>query len=246
MSEAENPLPPLSTRQKLFVGLILTAGIALAGATALAYIKPPRVERDISAEAKILLRSVKSTALSESLNHYLETGDGFFVDSMAHPLLGKKAPDFRLPDHRTDPISLSTLLKNGPVVVVFYLGYSCDHCVAQLFGMQEDLKYFEELGASIVAISPDSPDKTTEKFKQHGPFKFPVVADYKSRVAEQFGVHQAATDRDDDMLLHATFVIDRDGIVRWVKTGENPFFHNPTLLRELAKIKGMAPPIKRS
>lgn len=232
--------------QKLFIGGMLTVGLALLLLAGYSYLKPRPPERNVALEATNLLRSVKATPLSQGLQHYIETGDGFFVETAAHPLLGKKAPSFSLPNHRTDPVALNGLLKRGPVVLVFYLGYTCDHCVAQLFGLNEDLKYFDELGVTVVAVSPDSPDKTTERFKRYGAFQFPVLADYKNRVAAQFGVYQPETASEQEMLFHATFVIDANGIVRWAKLGETPFYHNPTLLREIAKLKGAAPSVKRS
>ena len=68
----------------------------------------------------------------------------------------------------------------GDRVAIAWLGHACghcDHCVSQLFDLNEDVERFKELGAQIVALSPDAADVTRERYKQYGPFKFPVLAD---------------------------------------------------------------------
>ena len=74
-----------------------------------------------------------------------------------HPLVGKPAPDFAGTDVDGKPWELKEALKKGPVVVVFYLGYYCNHCVSQLFDANEDYKYFRELGAEVVAVDMNFP-----------------------------------------------------------------------------------------
>jgi peroxiredoxin len=92
-------------------------------------------------------------------------------------------------DHHNHKRSLKELLEKGPVVLVFYYGYFCDHCVSQLFALQADIKYFHDLGAEVVAISPDTPEITRERYKEYGAFDFPVLSDPDNKVAELFGVN---------------------------------------------------------
>lgn len=193
---------------------------------------------DLAEEAKKLVRKEKPAPLSGKLEEILEEGERVHFETKEHPLLGKVAPEFTRNDVDGKPWSLNDALKKGPVVVVFYLGYYCNHCVAQLFDVNEDIERFRELGAEVVALSPDAPEMTRERYKQYGSFKFPVLSDRKSSVAEAYGIYTPAHDGKTETLLHGTFILDQQGVVRWATFAETPFGHNPTLLYELAKIKG--------
>jgi peroxiredoxin len=175
------------------------------------------------------------TLLAESREKSLPT--------LAHPLLNQSAPTFELRDHNSQKQSLSEHLSRGPVVVVFYYGYYCNHCVSQLFALQDDIAKFRELGAEIMAISADTPQQTTKKFAKYGQFTFPVLSDPENKTAEAYSIYAPAREGKKERLLHGTFVLDRDGVVRWCHYGDAPFTANATLLVELAKIQGRLPEI---
>ncbi|HEY1067385.1 MAG TPA: redoxin domain-containing protein, partial [Pirellulales bacterium] len=158
-----------------------------------------------------------------------------------HSLLGHPAPAIALNDATDRQRALSESLKNGPVVLVFYYGYSCNHCVSQLFDLQEDLKYFRELGAEIVAISPDSPAETREKFAEYGRFDFTVLSDPDNRAAEAYEAFHRGQSGAMEFSQHGTFVIGRDGRVAWAYLGPSPFADNATLLHVLARLEGRDP-----
>ncbi len=226
----------------LFCALLVAVGFVFLGLAVrrqfLAREEQPRAmeEYDLAAEAKKLVRQNKPQPLSEPLEKILEEAKRVHFDSYKHPLVGKPAPDFAGIDVDGQPFELKEALKKGPVVVVFYLGYFCNHCVSQLFDVNEDIERFHELGAQVVALSPDAVEVTRDRYKQYGAFKFPVLADRGSKIADVYGVKDAKSGD----VLHGTFVIDQQGIVRWAAFGETPFGHNATLMYELAKIKGIA------
>src|SRR5271167_2756897 len=72
--------------------------------------------------------------------------------------VGDPAPGFTLPDALGRPVSLADLLAEGPVVAVFYRGEWCPYCNLQLHALQAALPTIRELGASLVAISPQAAD----------------------------------------------------------------------------------------
>ena len=129
------------------------------------------------------------------------------------------------------------------MVLIFYYGYHCVACVRQLFDVNKDLPLFREVGARVVAVSPDPPELTRQRFQQHGPFDFPVLSDPGNKAAQAYGVFKPAPDGTTaDIRRHGTFVIDRDGTVQWVNVGDAPFRRNPALLYQLAKMEGRLPP----
>jgi len=148
--------------------------------------------------------------------------------------VGQSVPEFTLPDAFGNEVSLKTLLAQGPVVVSFYRGEWCPFCNLELLALQEALPKIKELGASLIAISPEKPDHgivATEKNK----LTFPVLSDLGNKVARQFGiVFQVGQelrefsknvfkndlalrngDQSYELPVPATFVIDKPGTVRF-------------------------------
>src|SRR5258707_14299440 len=67
---------------------------------------------------------------------------------------GEAAPDFTLPDAYGNPVTLSTLLALGPVVLTFYRGDWCPYCNLALRAYQSVLPEMKALLATLVAVSP--------------------------------------------------------------------------------------------
>lgn len=230
----------LTLPQILFIACVVVGLLTVGVVTAAKYMVPPPREENIARQAELYLRQRKGAPLSASMDEFLSKPDLHLIASDTHPLLGKPAPDFTLADHLGQPVRLCDLIAQGPVVVIFYYGYWCDHCVAQLFGVHEDIARFRELGARVVAVSADSSKLTKERFEQYGAFAFPTLSDEENKAASLYGCTVKAPDGS-MQALHGTFVIGSDGIVHWANTGHQPFLGNPTLLFELAKVEGRLP-----
>ena len=70
---------------------------------------------------------------------------------------GDQAPDFTLLDPRGTAVRLSHLLEQGPVVITFYRGAWCPYCHLALRACQQALPQLQAGGATLVAISPQTP-----------------------------------------------------------------------------------------
>lgn len=99
--------------------------------------------------------------------------------------VGDSAPDFILPDAYGKPITLSILLKSGPVVLSFYRGDWCPYCNFALRAYQAILPEIIALHGSLVAISPQNPDNTLLTV-EHKELSYPVLSDVGNRVARQY------------------------------------------------------------
>ena len=100
---------------------------------------------------------------------------------------GAQAPDFTLPDARGNAVTLSHLLTQGPVVMTFYRGQWCPYCHLQLRAYQEALPHMQAREATLVAISPQTPDHSralAEKLE----LTFALLSDMGNQVARQFGL----------------------------------------------------------
>ncbi len=156
-------------------------------------------------------------------------------------LVGHSAPDFTLCDSANRPWNLLEHAAQGPVVVVFYLGYSCNACVHNLCELNADLARFESLSGQVVAVSGDSPEMTRQRFAQFGAFRFPVLSDPDHAVARQYGVIRpaAAGEKANSELeepVHGTFVVGRGCAVHWAHSGDAPFRNDMALLFEVARL----------
>ncbi|HWC39729.1 MAG TPA: peroxiredoxin-like family protein [Acidimicrobiales bacterium] len=147
--------------------------------------------------------------------------------------VGDQAPEFGLPDALGRAVSLRERLSGGRVVLVFYRGEWCPYCNTYLRALQAALPQIAARGASLIAVSPQSPDHSlsiTEKAE----LGFDVLSDVDQAVIRAYklqftvpvdlqDVHLNAfhvdlrdhnADRSWQLPVPATFVIGRDGVVR--------------------------------
>lgn len=99
----------------------------------------------------------------------------------------------------------------------------------------------ESAALLFLAVSADASEDTAAKFVKYGMFNFPVLSDPQNEVAAVYSVFAPASERSSQILLHGTFVITSDGIVRWWQYAHEPFTDNATLLVEIAKAQGRLP-----
>lgn len=100
---------------------------------------------------------------------------------------GDIAPEFSLPNHKGDVCSLSALLDESVVVLNFYRGGWCPYCNLELNSLQQILPEIEARGATLVAISPEQPDKSLST-REKNELAFDVLYDQGNKVAEAFGL----------------------------------------------------------
>jgi peroxiredoxin len=97
------------------------------------------------------------------------------------------APEFTLPNAVGRPVNLDAALASGPVVVTFYRGIWCPYCSLQLRAYQQILPEILRLGASLIAISPQSPDKSQATLLKNF-LQYEVLSDLENVVARQYGL----------------------------------------------------------
>lgn len=99
--------------------------------------------------------------------------------------VGDEAPRFTLPNASGQSVSLEDLLQNGPVIVTFYRGGWCPYCNLELRVYQRELGKIEANGATLVAISPETPDHSLST-QEKNDLAFQVLSDVENVVARQF------------------------------------------------------------
>jgi len=143
------------------------------------------------------------------------------------------APSWKL-TAENGPIS-SADFRGKPVIVIFYLGYGCLHCVQQLEKFGPRTKDFADAGISLLAISTDTADdlkKSLTQLKQGEKPAFPLISDAKLDVFKAYRVH----DDFEQQPLHGTFLIDAQGLIRWQDISFEPFTDVAFLLKESQRL----------
>jgi peroxiredoxin len=101
--------------------------------------------------------------------------------------VGDKAPGFSLKDPEGNIVSSAELLKKGPLIVSFYRGVWCPYCNLELQALEAAKPEFEKRGASLVAISPQTPPNSRKSVRQNR-LTFPILSDTKGEVGAAFGL----------------------------------------------------------
>lgn len=101
--------------------------------------------------------------------------------------VGDKVPNFALSNAVGKTIELQQQLQSGPVVISFYRGQWCPYCNLELRAFQEYLPQIQDLGASLIAISPQTPDNSLSTVEKNE-LTFEVLSDVGNKVARQFGL----------------------------------------------------------
>jgi peroxiredoxin len=130
-------------------------------------------------------------------------------------LVGDRAPSFTLKDQNDRELSLESMLKKGPVALVFVRSVQwCSYCQLQTVQLSQNLEKVQAAGGQVAIVCYDAPEKV-KRFAERGKIKIPVLSDSDSKTIEAYGM-RARTGAGEQVgsSQHGTFVIDRSGIVR--------------------------------
>jgi peroxiredoxin Q/BCP len=119
---------------------------------------------------------------------------------------GDLAPDFTLIDQDGNERTLSTMLRNGPVVLFFYPAAMSMVCTKESCHFRDLASEFSTLGGQRLGISMDSVAKQAE-FTNKNNLDYPLLADVDGDVAKSYGVKRHL---DVLKVKRTTFVIGQD------------------------------------
>jgi peroxiredoxin len=131
---------------------------------------------------------------------------------------GSKAPDFSLPDHDGNQVSLSDFAGRKLVLAFYPLDFS-PVCTDQLSLYQEVLPEIEAKGASLVGVSVDS-TYCHHAFRKERNLTMALLSDFnpKGEVSRAYGAWIDAVDHGNRSLV----LIDEQGVVRWSHASPTP------------------------
>lgn len=152
---------------------------------------------------------------------------------------GDLAPDATLPDGAGQPVRLSDVWRKGPLVLVFYRGGWCGYCNLQLRAWHQRSAELARLGATLLAISPQTPDHSM-RTAEDNQLTFTVLSDSNLDAANGFELaftlppelvsFYGSVGTDIPVLngnglwvlpVPATYVIDEEGLIRFAHIEED-------------------------
>ena len=166
--------------------------------------------------------------------------------------MGSIAPDFNGSDQDGNRIRLKSLLKKGPLVLIFYRGQWCPVCNAYLKTFQDSLSLITQRGAQVIAVSPETVENARET-QSKTKLTVPILSDTSQKIMKDYGVFFHVTGgydlkikvflftsiasnngKDDAYLpVPATYIIDTDGKIVWRQFDIN--YKNRASVRSILK-----------
>lgn len=136
--------------------------------------------------------------------------------------VGDKAPDFALSDVDLKPRSLKEFLEQK-VVLAFFVGAFTSTCTKEMCAFRDSMSRLIDLKAQVVGVSVSDPFSSKE-FSEKNRLPFPILSDYKREVIKQYGLESPdfAGLKGYTVAKRSIFILDKDGIVRYVWVSENP------------------------
>ena len=147
------------------------------------------------------------------------------------------APAWALVDAEGKTVDLRRCA-DSPMLVLFYLGSKCAHCVAQLGKFSTLAEEFRKEHITLVAISSETREQLVQQRAVKGgdPYPFPLLADPSLQIFKEYRCY----DDFEKTPLHGTFLVDADRSgqprIRWQDISYDPFMEAQFLLNECKRL----------
>jgi len=138
------------------------------------------------------------------------------ADPDAWVKVGDKVAPFVLKDVEGGDLTLESLTAKGPAVLIFFRFAGCPACNIALPYYEETLApALKAIGATLVAVSPQVPERLGEIRTRHG-LSYKVAADLGNDLARRFGVTYVADQASQDaQRAKGSFIGDVTGTGAW-------------------------------
>ena len=141
------------------------------------------------------------------------------------------APLLEVQDSNGMPVKLEQY-RGKNVLLVFYLGQECPHCMRQLHDVGKKKEDWDRLNTVLLAVSSQTPAKNAEGLKSLGSLPWQLLSDENHANSRRFHSY----DDFEDMELHSTILIDKKGRVYWARFGGDPFSDTAFLTKQLERM----------
>jgi thioredoxin-dependent peroxiredoxin len=122
---------------------------------------------------------------------------------------GQKAPEFTLPDQDGHDISLTSLLKDGPVILFFYPADFTPGCTREACSIRDLHREISRAGLTIAGISPQGPD-SHRRFREKYNLPFTLLSDETKEVIRMFDVNGPLG----VWVQRVTYLVDQNRVIK--------------------------------
>ena len=138
-----------------------------------------------------------------------------------YTLINTKIVDFKCEAYHDGKFKTVTQadLKGKWSILFFYPADFTFVCPTELAEFSREIKSFRDRDAEVYSASGDSEFSHLAWRNSHADLKelkYPMLADYKKELAQALGVLHPT----EQVPLRATFIVDPDGIIRWVQVND--------------------------
>jgi peroxiredoxin Q/BCP len=136
--------------------------------------------------------------------------------------IGEMAPDFELLSDENSPVKLSDF-RGKRVVLFFYPKADTPGCTTQACGFRDNFPVIEAAGATVLGISPDSP-QALAKWRAKMGFPYSLLSDPDHAVANAYAVwgEKKMYGKAYEGIIRSHFVIDAQGKLEDVQFKVSP------------------------
>jgi peroxiredoxin len=136
--------------------------------------------------------------------------------------VGDKAPDFTLHDIDLKPRSLNEFC-GKKVVLAFFVGAFTSVCTKEMCAFRDSMARLIDLKAQVVGVSVNDPF-SNKAFAEKNRLTFPILSDYNRQAIKAYGVETPDFGglKGYTVAKRSIFIIDKNGVVRYVWTTEDP------------------------
>ncbi|RMH43111.1 MAG: TlpA family protein disulfide reductase [Gammaproteobacteria bacterium] len=124
------------------------------------------------------------------------------------------APDFTLPSRAGKNIRLAEL--RGNIILLNFWASWCGPCREEMPKLEALHQKYKDLGVKIVGVNLDTERPQSEPLLKDTGVTFTILFDTEGKVGEMFKVET----------MPSTYLIDRDGRIRYVHRGYRPGYEN--------------------
>jgi peroxiredoxin Q/BCP len=151
--------------------------------------------------------------------------------------VGDKTPPFNTQDASGHPFSNQSL-KGAPYILYFYPKDDTPGCTKEACSLRDAKQDFDSLGVTILGVSPDDAS-SHDQFKRKYGLNFSLLSDVGHKMCEAFDVRHSKQMYGKSYMgvLRTTFIVDGNGIIRWIERPVQVEGHSERLLEALKELK---------
>jgi len=155
--------------------------------------------------------------------------------------IGGRAPEFTLPDQDGQSVSLSTLLRNGALILYFYPADFTPGCTREACSIRDLHSEIVRVGLNVAGVSPQTPD-SHRAFREKYQLPFTLLSDIDKVVIRMYDVRGPLGFG----VRRATYLIDQARYIRAAVLADFRISEHDAFIRKAVALSAGSVPRERT